>query len=446
MDRTLERLVDYALGFSEADLAGPVREAALNRLVDTIAVAIAGQDAEPGRIAIELARGTHSDTPATIVGAGLTTTPDLAAFANTIMIRTYDWNDGMKADGGGHPSDMIPGVLAIGEVAHCSGRDALIAVTLAYELLGGMGAAVEKGSFDQGLFMAPAVALSAGRLLGLSREQLANAASLALTPNLPLGASRWGALSMMKGAATAFAIRSGVFAVQLSGRGFTAAEQPFEGYYGLWQVLGEFQPRLPVLPDGPRVVQMAHQKPVPADTQGLAVLDVAPRLRAWAPVDDIAAIDIDAPERVARHVADPAKYDPQTRETADHSLPFLLAAYLVDGQISLASYTDERVLDPALRPVMAKIRVHADDAYTEIHKTQVTGVARPTPRRVRARTHDGREFSEEVMWHRGSFQNPLTRADIDAKLDLICEGAGIDDGRREAIREAWWGVEDAGDI
>src|SRR5262245_24725248 len=145
MDQVLEQIVDYAMGFGSAELTDDVLAATLNHLVDTVAVAVAGRYSEPAEIAGRLAATAPTATGATVIGLGLRTTPDLAAFANSIMVRTYDWNDGMQARGGGHPSDMVPGLLAVGEVAHASGEQVLTAMALAYELLGGLGAKVPVG-------------------------------------------------------------------------------------------------------------------------------------------------------------------------------------------------------------------------------------------------------------------------------------------------------------
>src|ERR1043165_6039269 len=105
MDSTTRQIVDYTVGFSEADLTPPVRTAALHHVVDTVAVAVAGHDSETAAIGARLAAGVRGDEPATVIGHDIATTPDLAAFANTIMVRTDDWNDGLQARGGGHPSD-----------------------------------------------------------------------------------------------------------------------------------------------------------------------------------------------------------------------------------------------------------------------------------------------------------------------------------------------------
>jgi 2-methylcitrate dehydratase len=293
--------------------------------------------------------------------------------------------------------------------------------------------------------MGGATALAAGRLLGLTRDQLAHAASLALTTALPLGVHRWGQLSMTKGASTAFAVRNGLFSALLAMDGFTSAPDPFEGFFGLFEATGRFEPRLPVLPGGPSVMEMAHQKPVPAESQVLGLLDLVPAIRAWAPVEEIESIEITVSERATRHIADPPKYDPQTRETADHSLPYMLAVALVDGGITLDSYLPERFLDPALRPLMRRITVHASEEFDRI-RSQVDGVMRAHPMRAVFRTRSGAERVEEIRYHKGHFKDPMTQQDIDVKFGQACRGVVGDDEHRELIRKAWWDVESATDI
>jgi 2-methylcitrate dehydratase len=448
VDKTTQKLVAYTRDFSPAELTEPVMVAAVNHLFDAMAVAITGSGSEPARIATRIARTVHSDSGATILGYGVKTSPELAAFANAIMVRTHDYNDGMAARGGGHPSDMISGVLAIGEITHASGLDVLVAMTLAYELLGGLGYEVDLGDngFDQGTFMGVATALAAGKLLGLNEAQLGNAASLALVPNIPLSAGRWGTLSMMKGCATAYAVRNAIFATLLAKEGMTSAPDAFEGIHGLWEsITGPFDPRLPVMDGDLRVVQMSHMKPMPAETNALGILGLVPRIREWTAVDAIESIEMDLPERLAKHLGDEPKFDPKNRETADHSLPYMLAVALTDGQITLASYSPERIADPALRPLMRTMSVRGDPAFTKARLEGNVGVARPTPARILIRTRGGEEFQAELMGHKGHMTDPMTRADINAKLDTICAGV-IDDERRERIRSAWWNVADASDI
>lgn len=444
MDTTTRRIVDYAVGYSANDLTDAAFTSTVNHVVDSIAVGIAGTTAEASQIAARLAVTMKGDPGATVIGYGPGVAPDMAAFANAIMVRTYDWNDGMQARSGGHPSDMIPGLLAAGEMAHSSGLDVLIAVALAYELLGGLGVSVGRGYFDQGLFMGAAVALAAGRLLGLDREHLGHAASLALTTALPLCVHRWGALSMTKGASTAFAVRNGLFSTLLAREGFTSAPEPVEGYYGLADALGAFEPRLPVMPGGPSVMEMSHQKPVPAESNVLGLLGLVPAVRAWTPVDEIESIDLVMSEQAVEHVADQAKFDPQTRETADHSLPYMLAVALLDGDISLDSYRPERLSDPAIRAVMAKMTVTGNKEFSKIRAVQ-EGVMRAHPARITVRTRSGQTMTEEVRYHKGHYHDPMTKADLDVKFDKACRGV-VGAAQRDLIRQAWWNVADARDI
>jgi 2-methylcitrate dehydratase len=444
MDATSDRLVEFALGYELAAQPERVVTATLHRLVDTVAVAVAGSRAESSVMAADLACRTSADPGATVIGRRGGVAPDQAAFANAVMVRTYDWNDGMQAKGGGHPSDMIPGLLAVAESTHASGAELMSAIALAYELLGGLGISVSRAHFDQGLFMGGATALACGRLMGLDRERLGHALSLSLTTALPLAAHRWGALTMMKGGSTAFAIRNGVFCAQLASEGFTASATPVEGFFGLWSALGEFEPQLPVLPDGPSVVEMSHQKPIPAESQVLGLLAVVPKVRDWSPVDRIESIHVEVCERASRHIADPDKYDPQTRETADHSLPYMLAVSLVDGALTLDSYRPERFLDPALRPLMRKITVASADDLTEL-RDQNMGVTKPHPVRVCFRDVDGRELREEFMFHKGHYRDPMTHDELDAKFDLACHGV-VGGDQQASIKESWWSIAGADDV
>jgi len=425
-------------------------DATMDRIVDSIACAIVGSDAEPARIAVESARGITCDRPATVFGAGFRTTPELAAFANTSMVRTYDWNDGMMAQGGGHPSDMIPAVLAAAETVHASGTDVITGIALAYELLGALGnvTPTRDRGWDQGTFMGVAAAVAVARMLDLDEAQMGNAASLALVPHVPLRVNRTGVLSMWKGCATASAMHSALFAVRLAQLGMTGPAEPFEGRTGLWeQATGPFDLRLPANADGRLVVEISHLKQFPAETHGQALLGLMPRVRAWRPVDDIASIEIEtywqAYHEIAMH---PSKWDPQTRETADHSMPYLLAVALVDGAIDVrSSFTPDRIADPALRPLMRKISVREDPEFTAGFRPPGGGIAGVPRARLIVTDVHGDRFVEEVGYHRGHSKNPMSRDEINAKFDAASAGV-IDEAARDRIRDAWWRAADADDI
>jgi 2-methylcitrate dehydratase len=277
---------------------------------------------------------------------------------------------------------------------------------------------------------------------------MGNAVSLALVPHVPLRVNRTGVLSMWKGCATASAMHSALFAVRLAQLGMTGPDEPFTGKTGVFdQLTGPFEFALPANPDGRMVVEISHLKQFPAETHGQALLGLMPKVRAWRPVDDIASIEIEtywqAYHEIAMH---PSKWDPTTRESADHSMPYLLAVALVDGEISInSSFTPERIADPALRPLMNKISVREDPEFTAGFRPPGSGIAGVPKYRVIVTDLHGERFVEEVGFHRGHYMNPMSRAEIDAKFDAASSGV-LKDDVRDRIRDAWWAVADADDI
>ncbi len=448
MDKTTEKLVDYTVSFNlSRQMTESAVSATKDRLFDSIACAVVGSRTEPARITAKVASTIHSDQPATVFGYGVRTSPEMAALANTGMIRTFDYNDGHDG-GGGHASDMIAGCLAAGEAEHSSGIEVLGAIALAYELAGGLGieGAANRFGFDQGTFQNVAVALAVGKLWGLTPDQLGNAASLALIPNIPLSVSRWGDLSMMKGSATSFSTRNGVFAAMLTREGFTSAPEPFEGIYGFHHLSGPFEVHLPMLPDK-LSIEGSKTKYWPAEGNVQGLLDMVPRILEWTTVHDIEVIEVTVPEHLVVHLADEPKYDPQTRETADHSLPYMLMVALQDGTLTVDSYNAERYLDPDLRPLLRKVTVHGSKEYDDLFRAPSflrDGYGPPRPAFIKIRKTDGSIFQEEVMHHKGHPTNPMTRNDFNAKLDLC--SAELTAEQRERIREAWWSVDSSTDI
>src|SRR5260221_5298559 len=227
---------------------------AKRRLVDSLACAIGAIGSPPARIARALAADVSSARPATVIGAKQGTSPELAAFANTAMVRYLDYNDMYFApiSGGGQPSDLISGALAVGESLGRSGAEVIRAIVVGYEVLGRLAGTVrlrERG-WDQGVPVGGAAAMEAGVLLGLDKEQLGHPGSPAVIPNPTTRATRVGELSMWKGCATADAVRNGIFAAQLAGQGMSGPPEPLDGFDGIKQrVTGPFDLAIPALQD-----------------------------------------------------------------------------------------------------------------------------------------------------------------------------------------------------
>lgn len=418
---------------------------ATRRVLDSLGCAIAAMDSAPARIARGLAAEVSGRMAASVIGLDRPSAMDLAAFANTVMIRYLDYNDTYftARGGGGHPSDVIAAALAVGEAAGATGYDVLRAIVLGYEINGALASAVwlrERG-WDQGLNIIAAVAMMAGDLLRLSADELGHALALAVTAHIPVRQTRVGQLSMWKGSATAEAVRNGIFSAMLAARGMTGPPEPYVGRSGIWeQVTGSFELSLPVRPDG-SVIEDTSIKLRPAEFNAQAPLDVILEMRKDLSIDLIEDIEV-ATYWLAWHEIgmDEAKWDPQTRETADHSLPYLLAAALADGVIDADTCAPARVTDPKLRPLMNKIRVVERPDFT-------TRFPREFNAEIRVRLRDGRTLVGRARYPRGHPRNPASDADLDAKLDALAAArAGVQRSICDEVRTRARGLAEAPDV
>ena len=432
MDATSRRIVEYVHGFSAADLTPRLQDAFANTMLDSIASLVSGFESEPARICARLARSQRGDFRSTVLGYGIVTTPELAAYANSSMIRHTDFND--------HTSDMIGGILAVGEAVHASGTDVMMAIVLAYQVYGALsGAGGSTEGFDAGLYYAPAGAVAAGKLLALNEDQLANALSLALTMHVPVRVNRSGTLSMQKGCATADAARSAVFAALAAREGMTGPAEPFEGRDGLWdKITGPYrQLRLPpAAPTGTGLNNII--KRYPAEAYTLAVLEsVIPEVRKWTRVEEIASIHVELNFVGWLEIADPPKWDPRNRETADHSLPYEIARALVDGEIWIDSFGPDKLIDPAVRALMDKITASVNPDYSYHGQVRMT-----------VRTKSGAELVRELGRNNTgiSLGSPVTREEIVAKFNRVFAFMKVSDAQRQRAFQQWSHLRDVRDI
>jgi 2-methylcitrate dehydratase len=214
MDRTTDLLSTYATRLTYQDLPSAVVHQVKRTLVDTFGCALGAFSAEPSTIARRLASRVTSNMPSRILGTKDDSAPDMAGFANGVMVRYLDCNDSYFSPGGGHPSDMIPAILAMADPLGCDGQTVITAIAVAYEVFCRLSDQVVIGDlgWDQGTFSVIGAASGAGKAMGLDRQAMSQALSLAVVPNLALGVTRLGELSMWKGCAAACATRAGIFA------------------------------------------------------------------------------------------------------------------------------------------------------------------------------------------------------------------------------------------
>ena len=176
MDRTTEMLASYACRLSFEDLGAKTVHQVKRTLVDTMGCAMGGFVSEPAKIARGMASTVTSTTPARVLGTTEYTSPDMAGFANGVMVRYLDCNDSYFSPGGGHPSDMIPAVLAVADPMVADGRTVVTAIALAYEVFCRLSDVVVAGDlgWDQGMFSVIGAACGAGKVLGLDQERMAD--------------------------------------------------------------------------------------------------------------------------------------------------------------------------------------------------------------------------------------------------------------------------------
>lgn len=445
MDRTSAAIVEYVAASRDAKLAADASRALRRTLVDCLACAIGGLDSRPAEVARAVAAATSSMPGATAFGLSRPTSAELAVFANTAMVRYLDWNDTYftQRGGGGHPSDIVPTALAVGEAVGASGPAVLSAIACGYEIIGALASAVwvrERG-WDQGINVVAATAMIAGHLLELSVEELGHALALAVTPNVPVRHTRVGQLSMWKGCATAGAARNGVFAALLAWHGMTGPPEPYEGRSGIWdQVTGPFDLRIPVT-SGHLVIQDAQPKLRPAEFNAQGPIELALQLRDS--VDIAAVTDVELQTYwLAYHETgmDADKWDPRTRETADHSLPWLLAVALTDGYVDLDSCSPARLADPAVRALLAKIRITERPDFTPRFPGEF-------PNRLVVHMADGRELARELSYPPGHRQNPVADEQINDKLALVLRGRCDEDAELALrARDGLWNIDQIDDV
>jgi 2-methylcitrate dehydratase len=376
MDAITTTIADYATSFDIASLSPEAMATNIDHIVDGMGCAIAGFAEQPAVIARALAAETAGAAAGTSVfGASALSAPDHAAFANAVMMRCLDYNDTFNALTGGHPSDMIAGILTAAEISGADGRKFIGGVHVAYEVFGALAAVVPLRNLgiDQGVFLAIATATGMGHTMGLNKATTANAISLGVTSTVPLRASRAGALSAWKGCATPHAVMNAVFVTRLAVAGMEAPPNPFSGEQGLFERLGApFDlDHLGMPVDGHSVIERTAIKFLPVEWCAQAPVELFLELRKRLDWRDIEAIDVLGYEFLYNEIGGgrndgPEKWDPKTRETADHSLAYILAVTLVDGAVSLESFDMERVGDPALRPLMQKISISVDPATKDL--------------------------------------------------------------------------------
>ncbi|WP_081654988.1 MmgE/PrpD family protein [Amycolatopsis orientalis] len=418
MDTVLKSLVGLVSGIDRASLSESTVDSVVRHTLDTVGCGAGGFASGPARVARETVRGSGGALVASVYGEAERVLVDLAGFANATADRYLDFNDfGVS----GHPSDMIPALLAMTEAADGTGADLVTAIAVAYEVATRLAEAVPPDlGWDQGIYCSLGIAAGQAKLLGLSAEKTAHALSLAVVPAIPLRVTRFGELSEWKAAATGHAALTATFAVRLAAAGMTGPPAPFEGKDGLlervWPEFG-WDPA----PAECAAIRRASLKRHPACYWGQVPVDLVTEARERVDLAQVAAIEVATCANAWRAIGggrgDAAeKWRPATRETADHSMPYLMAAAFVDGRLTDAAFTPERLRDPELLSVMDRISVVEREDLT----ARATRDSCPTELVVRSPSGSV-TLSADVP--KGHPEHPMTDGEVHAKFAALAAAA-----------------------
>jgi 2-methylcitrate dehydratase len=415
-------------------------------LLDSIGCALGGYQQHDVKIALQMIDEIAGRGPATVIGTGKKIDPVSASFANALMIRCMDYNDIYWKQDPSHPSDIFPAALACCERAKSEGRELIVGLVLGHEFEMRFCEAAFPGIRERGWHHATLTAfvspLVAGRALHLSWDQIQHAVGISASRHCTLGAVTAGKLTMMKNTVDPMATQSGVLAALMAERGYTGPEHVIDGKEGLTHCFGP-EWKLSLLTDGLgdswRITQCG-MKAFPTEalthTPISAVLDLI-KTNDLKP-DQVDKVQIRSLARAADILSDPSKYDPHTKETADHSLPYVIAVAIVDRQVTPAQFEMKKIMDPAIRAQLKKVEVVADPEIEKVFPALQRVVVNIT-------TIEGRTFSKQLDYPKGDPRNPLTDAEVEEKFAALA-GSVLSAGARKKLIDAIWSLEKVGSV
>ena len=442
-----KQMAEFAANLQYDDIPADAIYEAKRFLLDSMGCALAAVHNDDMAMMYRFTDKLGGVPEATIIGTGGKTNAPNAALMNCLLTRALDYNDIYWENDPSHPSDMIGAALAAAEANGKSGKDALIAILIAYELELRWCHAAEPGVREVGWhhatltqFVSPLVA---GRMYDLDLDQLVAATGISGSSHFTLGGVVAGHLTNMKNTADPLASQAGVIAALMAREGYSGPVEVLEGKEGLFEVLNNVEWHPEVLLDGlgeQFLITRCGYKAFPTEALTHQPISAALQIRQehhLAP-DQIAEVLVETTVRGADILSDPSKYKPKTRETADHSLPYVIAAALADGAVLPSSFSDEKLQDPVIWDLLGKINVVADPEIDALFP-------RVKRARVSITTTAGEKYTAQVDHAKGSPENPLTDEELVAKFRANASGVLTPEQMDKAI-EATWKFEEIDDL
>jgi len=455
MGKSISRIIsEYAIGLKYEDLPENVVHEVKRYLYDSIGCAYGAAKTTDVNIIRDIYTEMGGKNEATTIGFGDKLPAVNATLINSLMVRALDFNDIYWKDDPSHPSDIIPAALAVAEMIDASMEDVIVAIVLAYEFEQRLCLFAKPGVRERKWhhatltqFVSPIVA---GKLLGLTVEQMVNAIGINGSHNHTIGCPTAGKLTMMKNTVDPMAVQSGVFAALMAQKGFSGTEKVFEGKEGFmdafvgWnakeegvnptEMMGrdglsswswDVDALIGGLSESFKILECG-MKAFP--TEALTHTHISCALKAMInnnlDYSDIDEIRVTAFAQAYDILFDPAKYRPESRETADHSLPYCLAAAIVDKKITTESFSDEKLNDPRIFEVIDKIKGEPSLEFERMFPAK-------QPSKVVVKTKDGKEYSEYMEYPKGDPREPMTMDDLENKFNGLSTSLLSEDRQKE---------------
>ena len=420
----VERLARFVVTRSWDDLSEAARAELKIRMLDALGCALGALDASPVA-AIRAQLEEFGGRPlCTLIGGGASA-PDRAAFYNGALVRYLDFNDSYFAPGETcHPSDNLAPVLAAAEYTGASGRELLTALAVAYQVQCRLSdeAPVRARGFDHTTQGAYAAAAGAAKALRLDEAATANAIAIAGTALNALRVTRTGALSQWKGLAYPFVASAAVEAVFLAARGITGPAEVFEGNKGFMETIaGRFA--IDWEREDLERVRGTFLKRYNAEIHSQSALEALLDLRETHNIDAAAVERVELETfQVAYDIIgggeEGGKKQIRTKEQADHSLPYLIAVALLDGQVLPEQFAPERIAAADVQALLRRVEVRpADDLSARFPAEHAC--------RLHLVLKDGRVLAAERRDYEGFLTRPMNWQQAREKFERLA-GARVE--------------------
>jgi 2-methylcitrate dehydratase len=442
------QLADYACALRFEDLAAEVVHEVKRRVLDSLGCALGAWSEEPCAIARKVASDFSAKNGSTMIGTSHKAPPDWAAFANGCAIRYFDYNDTYLSKEPAHPSDNISAALAIAESVGAAGRELITAIALAYEVQCRFcdAASIRARGWDHVTYGTFSTVLACARLMNLDPEKTRHAVNIAGVAGAAMRQARVGELSHWKGVAFATAARHGVFSALLARAGMTGPGPIFEGQMGFEKQLGvslgnvgeKFAVPFSKAKHGPAAMILNTSiKYWPAEYHSQSAIEAALFLRKEiSGVTEIKSMTIESHDASVDIIgSEPEKWRPATRETADHSLPYITAIALIDGEISNRQFEPERFKDPEVWEFLKRVSVKRNAELSAMYPGAVANI-------VHVDLANGRRLTRRVDYPLGHARNPLKDSEVEGKFFALVTPA-IGAKAAQKIVDLVWKLDEA---